>query len=153
MKRITILFLLAFTAFLGEAKASMGDWIKSFWSEPVAFPAIKILILHDQPAANLEVIGKYTLEDPHANKHLSTRHVGKSQMMQAIPAGLKWGEEFPGIHQIQITPTGPDTVILINGIEYKGKMQVYNIGRTISVVNELPVELYLSYLLPKKYSP
>src|SRR5262245_19381260 len=121
MKRAYFLFLLAFTAFWGEAKAAtMVDWVKSFWSESAKLPTLKVLILHDEPMANLEVKGKYTLEDPHANQHLSTRLVGKSQTIQAIAAGLKWGEEFPGIHQIQITPAGPDTVILVNGVEYKG---------------------------------
>ncbi len=153
MKTRIFLFLMAFVPFCGALKADMIDSIKSMWSDSKKeLPAIKVLILHDQDAANLEVKGKYTLEDPYANnKHISTRLVGKAQVIQAISSGLKWGEEFPGLHQIQITPTTSETQIFVNGVEYKGKVQVYNIGRTISIVNELPVEQYLSFLLPEQY--
>lgn len=148
MKRI-LLFLLAFTPLFGTSHAD----IRGMWSSqaPDEFPTIKVLVLHDQPSVNLEVRGKYLVRDPHRNKHISTRLVGKAQVMQAISDGLKWGEEFPGIHQLELIPDSFDAQILVNNVEYKGKVQIYDIGRTISVVNELPVEEYLSYQLPEQY--
>lgn len=148
MNRI-LLFLLAFTPLFGTARAE----IKGMWSSqaPEEFPTIKVLVLHDEPSVNLEVKGKYLVRDPHRNKHISTRLVGKAQVIQAISDGLKWGEEFPGVHQIEIVPDSSDAQILVNNVEYKGKLQVYDIGRAISVVNELPVEEYLSYQLPEQY--
>ena len=149
MMRI-ILFLLAFCPLTGTAQAD----IQGLWSQPSApsTPSIKILVLHDLEGVTLEVKGKYSLSDPYTNKHISTRLVGKSQFIQAVSEGLKWGEEFPGVHQLEIIPTAPDTQILVNGVVYKGKVQIYDIGRSISVVNQPPpVEEYLSYLLPEQY--
>lgn len=152
MNRI-LLFLLAFIPFFGTAQADMIEAVKGLWSgsTPGPLPKIKVLVIHDLEGVNLEVKGKYTLEDPHANKHISTRLVGKKQFFQAISDGLKWGEEFPGVHQLEIAPAAPDTQIFVNEVEYKGKVQIYDIGRTISVVNELPIEQYLSFLLPDQY--
>lgn len=148
MNRI-LLFLLAFTPLFGTAQAD----IRGMWSSQASadLPTIKVLVLHDQPSVNLEVKGKYVLRDPHKNRHISTRLVGKVQVMQAISDGLKWGEEFPGIHQLEIVPDASDAQIFVNNVEYKGKVQIYDIGRTISVVNELPVEEYLGYQLPGQY--
>lgn len=148
MNRI-LLFLLAFIPIFGAAQADL----KGMWSShaPEEFPTIKVLVLHDEPSVNLEVKGKYLVRDPHRNKHISTRLVGKAQVMQAISDGLKWGEEFPGIHQLELVPDSFDAQIFVNNVEYKGKVQIYDIGRAISVVNELPVEDFLSYQLPEQY--
>jgi Stage II sporulation protein len=147
-----LLFLLACLSFFGMVQADMIDSVTSLWSSNTPPPPhIKVLVLHDQEGVRVEVRGKYALEDPHAQKHISTRLVGKTQTFQAIPSGLKWGEEFPGLHQIELVPSVPETQILVNGVEYKGRVQIYDVDGAISVVNDLPVEEYLSYLLPEKY--
>jgi stage II sporulation protein D len=117
-------------------------------NQPVPAPKIKVLVTHDQPSVNVQVIGKYKIFDPHAKAHISTRFVGKTQAFQAIPEGLKWGEEFPGIHQLEIIPAGPETVFFVNGVQYRGNLYIYNIGGTVSVVDELPLEDYLATYLP-----
>lgn len=153
-----LLFLLAFIPFFGTAQADMVEAVKGLWNgqKSAPLPPIKLLVLHDMEGVTVEVKGKYSLEDPHTNKHISTRLVGKSQVFQAISGGLKWGEEFPGTHQIEIVPKhvpgSPDTQIFVNNVEYKGIVQIYGIDRTVSIVNELPVEEYLSYLLPEQYA-
>lgn len=151
MMRI-ILFLIAVCSF-GTIKADMIEAVQSLWSQPASPPApiVKVLVIHDVEGVTLEIKGKYNLADPHTNKHISTRLVGKSQFLQVIPDGLKWGEEFPGVHQLEIIPAAADTQVLVNGAEYKGKVQIYDIGRSISVINQLPVEEYLAYLLPEQY--
>jgi Stage II sporulation protein len=113
-------------------------------------PTIKILVLHDQDGAILEVEGKYKIFDPHTGSLLSTRFLGKSKFIQPIGDGLKWGEEFPGHHQLELVSTSPETKFLVNGVEYKGLLTIYDIGGTLSIVNEVPIEEYLSLTLDTK---
>jgi stage II sporulation protein D len=121
------------------------------WKGHHTQPAIKVLIIHDQPGAILEVKGKYKLFDPNTGVHLATRLTGKRKFVQPLTDGLKWGEEFPGIHQIEIIPDDPRGVTLVDGVEYKGAIYVYDVGGTISVVNEVPLEEYLKVLLTRQF--
>ncbi len=114
-------------------------------------PKIDVLLLNDQPGVMIDVQGKYKLYDPHTQKHLGTRFVGKRKMIQGIAAGLKWGEEFPGIYQLQIMPDDPMTKIIVNGIEYPGSIFVYDIGGSVSIVNRVDLEDYLICTLSKQH--
>lgn len=118
-------------------------------SEPP--PTIKILIVHDKPGVVLEVKGKYKIFDPHAGKLISSRFMGKRKFIQAIADGIKWGEEFPGIHQLVIKPDEKQTTTIVDGIEYHGLIYVYDVGGTISVVNEIKLEDYLSSILAFRF--
>lgn len=128
------------------------DWVAALWkTEKPVPPTIKVLVTHDKPGVVLEVKGKYKIYDPHQNMYISTRFIGKRKFIQAISDGLKWGEEFPGIHQIRIVPDDPNTTTLVDGIEYKGSIFVYDIGGTISVVNEIDIEDYLKSILEPQF--
>lgn len=118
-----------------------------------AEPKMKVLVLHDQKGALLEVQGKYKIFDPNTGSSIApnTRYVGKVKYIQPIENGLKWGEEFPGIHQIELVSASYDTKIYVNGNEFPGIVRVYDIGDSISVVNEVDLENYLSYLLAGRY--
>lgn len=113
---------------------------------------MKILIVHDQPEVVVEVRGKYRIFDPHTNDYLSTRFIGKRRVVEAVSNGLKWGEEFPGLYQLKIVPAEADTVISVNDIEYKGMVTIYDIGGSISVINELTIDDFLNILLPARFS-
>lgn len=123
-----------------------------FKAEEPKDPRIGVLITHDVPGVVLEVKGKYKIFDPHTNAFISTRFIGKRKFVQAIADGIKWGEEFPSLHQIQIVPDDPKTTTLVDGIEYRGVITVYDIGGTISVVNELPIDEYVKSVLNPHYS-
>lgn len=148
------LCIMALVPFVSSVNGEIASVLRSGWGQNGAPPppTIKVLALHDQNGAVLEVRGKYKIIDPNTNKDITgLRFKGKSQYIQAIPSGLKWGEEFPGVHQLQIIPTGPETEILLNNNYFPGSLLVYNIGGTISVVNELPIEDYLINTLPNKF--
>ena len=110
-------------------------------------PTIRILIAHDVESVNLEVRGKYSLFDPYTNSYISSRFVGKSRTVQALSDGLKWGEAFPGLYQIRIRPDEAIATTIINGREYEGDIYIYDIGGTISIVNQIPIETYVSSIL------
>jgi stage II sporulation protein D len=116
-------------------------------SEALPSRKIKVLIAHNLPQAQLSIEGKYRIFDPHTKKHIATRLLGKNQVIQSIHDGLKWGEEFPGLHQLEFIPGDLDTTISVDGILYKGNIYVYDIGGTISIVNELPVEEFIYSVL------
>lgn len=127
-------------------------WVGYLWtSEPEKAPTVKLLITHDQPGVVLEVKGKYHLYDPNDNQHFGTRFIGKRKYIQAEADGLQWGEEFPGIHQIKIVPDDYNTVTVIDGVEYDGDMYVYDVGGTLSIVNEVDLEKYLNTTLSPQF--
>jgi len=114
-------------------------------------PTLRILIAHDLESATLEVQGKYRLFDPHDEEHIGTRFIGKKQRIEALGDGLKWGEAFPGIHQLTFVPAQPKTRIALDGVEYPGTLTIYDVGGTISVVNEVLIEELLKIVLPQSY--
>lgn len=125
---------------------AIQNWLGS-WFKKTPPANIHVLIVHDMPGVVLEVKGKYKLYDPHMETFLTTRFMGKRNFVQTLRGGLKWGEEFPGMHQLKIVPADNKTTILVDGVEYKGNIYIYDIGGTISIVNELPLEDYLKALL------
>lgn len=127
--------------------------IQKYWSQEQRAPeTIKILVVHDRPGVVLEVKGKYKLYDPHKEAFIATRFIGKRKFIQAMNDSLRWGEEFPGLHQLKIVPDDASTTTLVDGIEYKGNLYIYDIGGTISVVNELPLDEYLRISLNSTYN-
>jgi Stage II sporulation protein. len=135
-------------------QAGWFDNITSYFRKapPATPPKIRVLIVHDKQGVVLEVKGKYKMHDPHNGDHLTTRFVGKRKFIQAVRDGLKWGEEFPGVHQLMIVPDEKSTTTIVDGIEYKGPIYVYDIGGTISIINEVGIEDYLSSTLAQKYA-
>lgn len=126
----------------------IDNLIASFWgAEEKPDPTLGVLVVHDVPGAVLEVKGKYKIFDPHTQGFISTRYIGKRKFVQPLSDGIKWGEEFPSVHQIQIVPDDPKTTTLVDGIEYKGTITVYDIGGAISVVNHVPLDEYVKSVL------
>lgn len=149
MKTLRIfLAILASSLLAMNAEAGVMDSIKDFFyklEEPK--DAIKVLIAHDMPGAVVEVKGKYKLYDPNTMNHITTRYTGKRKFIQPLRDGLKWGEEFPGIFQLLIVPDDAATTTLIDGIEYRGWIYVYDIGGGISIVNAPDLGEYIGGLM------
>jgi stage II sporulation protein D len=146
--RIFLLFL-ALAPFSSPLQAGIWDNITGYFRgqtrpEP---PTIRILVIHDVEGANLQIRGRYSLYDPYTNSHISSRFAGKSRYIQAVGDGLKWGESFPGLYQLRIEPDDYTTLVTINGHDYEGLVYVYDIGGTISIVNQIPVEDYVRSVL------
>lgn len=109
--------------------------------------SVRVLVVHDVPSANLEVVGQYRLFDPYKNTYISSRFTGKSRPIQAFCDGLKWGESFPGLYQLKIQPKSKGTIVLIDRKEFEGSMYVYDVGGTLSLINEIPAESYVRSIL------
>lgn len=134
-----------------HVEAGVWDKVKGYiFGEEPKPPTIKVLVVHDADSVQLEVQGAYNLYDPHKNSQLGTYFTGKSYPIQALSTGLKWGEGFPGVYQLEVVPDSSSTIIVINGIEYKGSVFVYDIGGAISIINQVDIEEYLRSTLASK---
>lgn len=116
-------------------------------SEPMAPKDIHVLLEKDATEALLEVKGPYYIVNPHDNIRIASGLLGKRFLIHELESGLKWGEEFPGVHQILIKPRSEDTAIFVNGIQYDGAIAIYGVSGMINVVNEIDVESYVKSIL------
>lgn len=123
-------------------------------SEPMNPRSIQVLLEKDASEALLEVKGPYYIFNPHDGSKVASGLLGKRFMIRELDNGLKWGEEFPGIHQIQIQPRSDETAIFINGVQYSGSVSFYGVAGSINIVNELDIEDYVKAVLaPQFLSP
>ncbi len=149
----TMMFVVAFLPFFSQVEAGFLDNIRSmFTSSSHSVPSITALVVNDKPSAMLEVKGKYKLFDPNTKTFISRRFVGKKKLLQTTSSGIKWGEEFPGVFQLQIVPENGSVTTFIDGVEYRGVLTIYDVGGAISIVNRVSIEDFLRSSLPSKYS-
>lgn len=142
MKQIFFLLLTALSCVF--AKESKQSFTKS--------PTIKALLSSNSDGALIEIKGGYRIYNPLDRKLLSIGFTGKKYFAHGYKEGIKWGEGFPGIYQIQIIPSSEDTSILINGIEHRGIIEIYSIEDKVHIVNELPIELYVNALMSQSFA-
>ncbi|MDF2549270.1 MAG: hypothetical protein K0S07_337 [Chlamydiales bacterium] len=133
-------------SFIQKAKEALG------LEKRVEAPAIRVLIASDLSDASVEVKGKYNVYDPYQRAKLATGFAPKSSQVHPLDSGIRWGELFPGVYQICLVPDLETTTTVVNGIEYRGKIYLYNIAGTISIVNEVLVEDYILSLLSASIS-
>lgn len=127
---------------LPKAEAALSSHY-AYTSERACLPSIRVLVAHDIPRANLEVTGSYNLQDPNEGTMLCRRLSGKQRVIEPFATGLRWGEEFPAIFQLQVLPSSPDTAVIVDGVTYRGNVTFYDVGGTLSIVHELPIEEFV----------
>lgn len=152
--RLLVTACTAVACCVGTVEAGVWDKVKSALSskKEEKAPSIKVLVEKDVPGCLLEVQGRYNIYDPYSGKRISTRFVPKSNYMQPVIEGLKWGEVFPGTFQLAIVPDNPQATVSINGIQYRGAVIVYNIDGKLNVVNDVAVEDYVHSILTTQFA-
>lgn len=113
---------------------------------------IDVLLEKDATEALLEVRGPYYIFNPKDGSKVSSGILGKRFVVRAVNAGIKWGQEFPGIHQIVVIPRSAETALLLNGKQYDGAIAVYQVGDKINLVNQVDVESYLKSTLTTQFN-
>lgn len=113
---------------------------------------IKVLLEKNSEGVLVEARGSFKVVNPEDGKKLSSGRKGKRFFLHPHKEGIQWGEDFPGIFQLVIMPTSPDTSLLINGIQYRGSLEFYHIDNKLHIVNEVDVESYLKSILSEKVS-
>lgn len=120
-------------------------------AEPMAPRNIQILLEKDAQGALLEVKGPYYIFNPHDGSRVSSGLLGKRFMIHELDNGLKWGEEFPGIHQIYIKPRSSETSIFVNGIQYSGAIAIYGIEGAVQIINDIDIEAFVKSALTSQF--
>ncbi|MGB7977864.1 MAG: SpoIID/LytB domain-containing protein [Chlamydiales bacterium] len=120
-------------------------------AEPMAPRNIQILLEKDADGVLLEVKGPYYIFNQYDGTRVASGLLGKRFMIHELENGLKWGEEFPGIHQIYIKPRSSETSIFINGIQYAGSIAIYGVAGRIHVVNDIDIESYVKAKLTSQF--
>ncbi len=121
-------------------------------SEPMSPRNIQVLLEKDSTGALLEIKGPYHIFNPHDGSRVASGLLGKRFMIHELENGLKWGEEFPGIHQIYIKPSSAKTSIFINGIQYSGAVAVFGVSGRINIINDLDIEDYVKAILAPQFT-
>lgn len=142
MKKITLLFIFFTLTAFGDQSPHMTD-------KP---PTIRVLIKQDAKGSLIETKGSYKVYNPQNGKLLSTGLLGKRFFALPQKDGLKWGEGFPGVFQLQIVSSTADSSILVDGIEYRGLMEIYSFDEKIQIINEIDIESYISSILTEQFS-
>jgi stage II sporulation protein D len=112
---------------------------------------IQVLLARNVDEVLLESKGSYIIYNPHDGTKITSSISGKRFMVKATPSGIKWGEEYPGIHQIYIVPKSKNSSLLINGIEYDGAIAIFKIKNKINVINDVEIESYLKSILTPQF--
>ena len=108
---------------------------------------IKVLVEKQKEKIFLETKGRHFIYNPLNEFLLSEETSTKKHWIAANDQGLKWGEIFPGIYQIRIVPADSQGTVLVNGIEYRGCVEIYDLKGKLFVVNEVDIERYLKSVL------
>ena len=111
---------------------------------------IKILLEKDSEGVFLEARGSFVVYNPENGKKVSSGRHGKRFYCHPHSEGIKWGEDFLGIFQLQIEPTSSDTTFLVNGVQYRGAIEIYHVEETMSIINEVDVESFIKATLSEK---
>ena len=112
---------------------------------------IKVLLAKQADDAIIEVKGRYEIFS--ANEYLvSSGVLNKRAAITAKSDGIHWGELFPALFQLRIVPNDSQSFVLVNGIQYKGCVDIYAINNKINIVNEIDVESYLKSTLTSQFS-
>lgn len=112
---------------------------------------IKVLLHKESTGVLLEARGSFQVINPENGKKVSSGRKGKRFYLYPHKEGIKWGEDFLGIFQLHILPTSPDTTLLVNGIQYRGAIEIYHIEEKLSIINEVDVESFLKSSLSQKF--
>lgn len=104
---------------------------------------IKVLLQEGVDNLILEVKGGYKVFCPYSNIMITSSSSPTRSKMQLQNTGIFWGDAFPGTLSMRIVPNHGQTSILVNGIQYKGCVEVYHVNGKLRVINEVSIENYL----------
>lgn len=115
-------------------------------------PATLKVLLHKQaPELTLEVKGRHYIYNPLDGTEISWGILSKRHTVRAEPYGIHWGEKFPGSYQLRFVPGDSQSAILVNGIQYRGCVELYLTDGKFNVINEVDVENYLKSTLSAEF--
>lgn len=122
--------------------------------KPLSFTApsiVKALVKERSEGALVEAKGSFKVVDLATGEVLSSGFNGRRFYLHPLKDGLKWGEAFAGIYQIEIIPATASSKLLVDGIEYDGSVAVYQVDQRVHLVNHVSMEDYLKAMLATQF--
>lgn len=113
-------------------------------------PTVRVLLSKLADDALIEIRGRYLIYNPKNEELIATGTKKKRARIVTHENGIYWDELFLNTYEIRLVPNEENASILVNGIQYKGCIEIYSIGGTINIVNEVDTENYLKSILSKK---
>lgn len=108
---------------------------------------IKVLLEKQKDRVLIEAKGPYFIYNPLTNILLGQGSGRKKEWITPSSSGLSWGGTVPGNFELRIVPKDAKSTLLVNGIEYKGCIEIYDMKGKLFIVNEIDVERYLKSTL------
>src|SRR5579862_1931211 len=121
-------------------------------SQNIKPTTIKILIAKNKLSPLLEAKGNYGVYDPTNHLLLASGTASKRECVTPHEDGIMWGEQFPNIPSIRIVPQDAMSTILIDGIEYRGCIEMHAVKGELYIINEVDIERYLKSTLTFSFS-
>ncbi len=112
---------------------------------------IKILLHRQISELILEAKGRYSIYNPLDGSQVFSGIVSRRHPITTEPYGIRWGEKFPGYHQLRFVPGDSQSTLLVNGIQYKGSIEVYHHDGKFNVINEVDIDNYLKSVLSVQF--
>jgi stage II sporulation protein D len=113
---------------------------------------LKVLLLPQASDVLLEVKGRHYIYNPLDGTEISRSIVSKRFPIKAEEYGIHWGEKFPGSFQLRFVPGDSQSSILVNGIQYRGCVEIYLKEGKFNVINEVDIENYLKSTLSSEFT-
>jgi stage II sporulation protein D len=113
---------------------------------------IKVLLDKGLDSVLLEVKGRHTIYEPQTGLKISSGSFSKREFVKHDEKGMKWGELYPSVFEMRLVPGDPKTTVVVNGTEYRGCIEIYDLGGKFTVINEIDVENYLKTTLNTQFS-
>lgn len=115
-------------------------------------PATVKVLLHRQVSElTLEAKGRYDIYYPLDDTKVDSGVNSKRNLVTAGEYGIKWGEEYKGYHQLRFVPLDSQSYFLVNGIQYRGCIEVWRNEGKLNVINEVGVEPFLKSTLSSAF--
>ena len=107
---------------------------------------IKVLVSKQKEKIFLETKGDHFIYNP-MNELLLSEESSAKHWVSTRERGLQWGDLFPETFQIRIVPADAQSTILVDGIEYRGCVEIYDLKGKLYAINEVDIERYLKSIL------
>lgn len=108
---------------------------------------MKVLLDEHRDRVLIEAKGPYLIYNPLSNILIGQGGNKKKAWVTPSADGISWGELVPGNFEIRIVPKDNKGSILVDGIEYKGCVEIYDMKGELFIVNEVDTERYLKSIL------
>lgn len=113
-------------------------------------PTIKVLVGKLSDKVRLDVEGPFQLTPIECDEPLLSAPKGRRGPLTTTEKGLKWREIFSDVFEMRLIPTHEKTIWSVGGQPFKGCLEIYSIGGTLNLVNEVDIENYLTCHLASK---